>query len=173
MQAIAISAWPMLGPNHHGPRRAILFQSRQHAGDLAAATIDPVLRRLLVQHAFVNKRHGLVRKPRAEGRDLQRLATLDAAFGDQGPGPARHLVERIQNGEALDQHFPVIEHKRGHAAQRIDRGQLVLIAENRPRAMFETETVKPHGNGDTPHVRGIELADKDHEHLPDWSEKTV
>jgi hypothetical protein len=73
------------------------------------------------------------------------------------------LVERIENGVALDQRLArVAQDKRRHAHQRIVLRDLVGIAEHRPWLVLERQTIEPHRDGDAARERAVKLADQNH-----------
>jgi hypothetical protein len=137
---------PLAEPPGRGDAIARLFQHLQHAPDLRLAAIDPDFRRLLAQHALVNKTDRLVAKPRRQRADLQCVATFRPAFRDHRFRGPDQFIEIIQDRRALDQRLAAIQHQRRHPPQRIEDCDLVAVAEGRPRPVLEGQAVEPQCN---------------------------
>jgi hypothetical protein len=96
----------MASPNHQGVARAARsFQHVHHTLHLSRAAFHPHLRFLLVQHALVDQRDGLVAETRRQRADLLRLTPRGPRRGHHSPLRARFLVEIVEDHRALDQHF--------------------------------------------------------------------
>src|SRR3954452_17644193 len=70
-------------PVRRGDAGALFFQQFQYATDLRFTTLDPDFRLILPQHALVEQADALVRKPGRQRADLQAMAPLSPARGDQ------------------------------------------------------------------------------------------
>src|SRR5258708_26272795 len=71
-------------------------------------------------------------------------------------------MEICRGGGAREQRRPPAGHRRRHPPQRIERRDLVAIAEGRPRPVLEWQTIKPQRDRHAAHEGGIILADQDH-----------
>src|ERR1700676_1912646 len=149
-------------PVWRGDRGAFLLQHFQHAADLRLATRNPDLRLMIfAKYALVYETHRLVAKPRRQRAQFQHVAAPGAPRRDYRLVRPYYLIEIIQDPRALDQRLAAIQHQRRHSAQRIERRDLVAVAEGRPRPVLEGETIKPHRNRDAADEGGVVLADQD------------
>src|SRR5882724_5909657 len=90
------------------------------------------------------------------------MAALRPAIRDHRLRRPDHLIEIIQDRRTFDQDLAILEHQRRHPPQRIERRDLVGIAEGRPWPVLEGKAVKLERNRHAPGERGIILADQDH-----------
>jgi len=58
------------------------------------------------------------------------------------------LASRVRLANGPDQRLAAVQHQRRYPPQRIERRDLVGIAESRPRPVLEGEAVEPQRDGD-------------------------
>jgi hypothetical protein len=78
------------------------------------------------------------------------------------------FVEMVEHGDAVDQHLAIVENEGGDAAEGVELGDPLGVAEARPRAVLEVDAIEPQGDADAADVGRIELADEDQVQAPDW-----
>jgi len=141
---------------------AFLFQHLQHARYLSLAALDPEFQLVLAQHALIDEADRLVGEPASQRADFQCVPPRLAARRDHRFLRPDQFIQIIQDRRALDQRLATIEHQRRHPPQRIERRDLVSLAEGRPRPVLERQTIKPQRNRHAANKGGVVLADQDH-----------
>ena len=163
--ATATSAWDSV-PNQNGPPAALRSFSRSSSVAVisGSAAIGPngATEAVAAKNALVKKADGLVGEPGRQGTDAEPGASY-------GPAPRKKpalvgcdLVEGVENGPALDEHFSVVQDEDRHAPQRVELGHFLGLRPDRPRPMLVDEPVVVEGDRDSSHERRVELADEKH-----------
>ncbi|MCY1291930.1 hypothetical protein D9M70_411370 [compost metagenome] len=71
-------------------------------------------------------------------------------------------IEIVEDDVAVGERQPIVQHQGRHARQRIVGSNLVGVAEGRPGAVFEGDTVERERDAHATNERRVVLADQDH-----------
>ncbi len=115
-----------------------------------------------MQQALVDQAHRLVGEAGGQGADLEAAAAVGTARRQQGALRTDHVVQGVEDGGALDQNLPVVQHQGRDAAHRIERRHLVGVGPDRPRPVLVGEAVETKGDRGAADEGGVVLADEDH-----------
>jgi len=102
-------------------RGHVLLQPRQHRRHLGAEAVEPAGRALLLRQVAQGPPDQQdVEQPVRQHVPAQRVAPRAAAGRDHPPA-TRHLVQRLDDREAVVDHLPVRQGEGGDLAQRVGR----------------------------------------------------